>query len=138
MENTPSGGLLCLARQEAEAEELLEKIPKEHRGVLFQRVCKEFHPQEDTRRLERSFAEVWAERNSIAYGPSILHLILSAEESDPRREYVPRNEREWQVAYLVAATIVQWLPTSGGCHFLTEAFRRGDGTFSYTLPQVDE
>lgn len=138
MESTPQDGLSLIAAQEVEMEELLKKIPREHRGVLFERVCKKFHPQENTRRLERSFAEVWAEKNNPSQGSSILRLILSAEESDPRRGSCPKNAREWEVAYLVAATFAQWLPTSIGCHFLNEAFRRGGGTFRYTLPNVDE
>jgi hypothetical protein len=125
-----------MEEQLAQLEELAERIPKEHRGILFERVLKAFHPQENTRRLELGFAETWAERNSPEAGALLLSL-LCADTNDPRAEFIPRSEREWQVAYLAAATIMQWLPTSVGCSFLAEAFRKGGGEFRYTLPNVD-
>ena len=105
-------------------------IPSRHRGVLFTRVLPGHHPQDNTRRLEAGFAEEWSERCK----ESLLERLLCTGENDPRREFVPRTEREWEVAHLVAASVIQWLPTSVGCSFLRSAFRRGGGDFKYRLP----
>jgi len=107
-------------------------IPPRHRGVLFTRVLQGHHPQDNTRCVEAGFAEEWSERNKESH---LLEQLLSrGTESDPRQGFIPRTEREWEVAHLVAATVVQWLPTSGGCSFLRSAFRRGEGDFKYRLP----
>ncbi|GEM_PF-4359173 len=110
-------------------------IPTKHRGVLFTRVLEGHHPQDNTRRLEAGFAEEWSIRNKENH---ILESLLCTDENDPRREFVPRTEREWEVAHLVAATVVQWLPTSIGCSFLHGAFQRGGGGFKYRLPDYEE
>lgn len=60
------------------------------------------------------------------------------DSDDPRVGVHPRTPREWEVAEFVAATIIQWLPTSVGCGFLKEAFTQGGGDVNYTLPEVDE
>lgn len=106
-------------------------IPPRYRGVLFTRVLPEQHPQENTRCVEVGFAKEWSKWNQER---SLLEQLLCTDESDPRRNYVPRNQREWEVAYLVAATIIQWLPTSVGCSFLHSAFKRGGGDLQYRLP----
>lgn len=118
-------------------EEMFEKIPSEHRGIMFRRIFEAFHPQENTRLLERSFAIAWAKENS-GHGSPILPSLLcaSVDDTDTRTGYLPRNEREWQIAYLVAATIIQWLPTTVGCAFLREAFEAGGGKLAYELPKV--
>lgn len=105
-------------------------VPLQHRGVLFKRVLKGHHPQDNTRRLEAGFAEEWSQWNK----ESLLESLLCTDLDDPRREFVPRTPREWEVAHLVAASVIQWLPTSVGCSFLRSAFRRGDGDFKYRLP----
>lgn len=105
-------------------------IPARHRGVLFTRVLEGQHPQENTRMLEAGFAEVWAEKNK----EPLLERLLCTGEDDPQRRFVPQTEREWRVAHMVAATLVQWLPTSVGCSFLRESFKRGGGDFQYRLP----
>ena len=96
-------------------------IPSKHRGVLFIRVLKGHHPQENTRRLEAGFVEEWSIKNNDL---RILESLLCTDKNDSRREFVPRTEREWEVAHLVAATVIQWLPTSVGCSFLRSAFRQ--------------
>lgn len=136
MTTVPSG-LETVAEILVSMEDLCAKIPLEHRGVLFERVLRQFHPQENTRKLELAFAETWAERNDEYRNP-LLCSLLTADDDDARRNCVPQTKREWQVACLVAATIVQWLPTSGGCSFLHEGFKRGGGRFSYELPPTDD
>lgn len=118
-----------------EAELVAEKVPENCRGVLFHRVLKDFHPQENTRRLECAFAETWAEMNN-GEDLSLLCSLLMTDEDDPRRSSLPISGREWEVASVVAATIIQWLPTSVGCGFLRKAFRRGGGSLDYTLPET--
>lgn len=135
-ESAGPSGLQTIARQETELEELFEKIPPEQRGVLFERVLETFHPQENTRRLELAFAAEWASRNDPRRCSPLLERLLDTDESDPRKGFVPMTEREWQVAHLIAATVIQWLPTSGGCAFLHDAFRRGGGKFEYHLPET--
>ena len=107
----------------------------EHRGILFERVFGECHPQKNTSQLEQSFALLWAQKNNES-PPLLQQKLALGDPDDPRREYIPRNLREWNIAYLVAATVIQWLPTAIGCSFLQEAFEKGGGTFKYTLPEV--
>jgi len=134
--DTAPTGQQVIAQQEVELEELGRRIPVEHRGVLFERVLPNLHPQENTRRLELAFAEEWAERNDPRRYRPLLPSLLETHESDPRREFVPRTEREWQVACLVAATVIQWLPTSSGCSLLVSAFERGGGKLNFQLPET--
>ncbi len=115
-------------------ERLRLDIPTDCRGVLFERIFEGNHPQENTRRLEVGFVEEWAEKNKHA----LLQTILSTDSDDPQRKRLPVTAQEWQVAELVAASIIQWLPTSIGCAFLRDAFERGGGKFSYALPLVTE
>lgn len=110
-------------------------IPSQHRGVLFKRVLLKQHPQENTRLVEAGFAEEWSEWNKER---PFLEQILLTDENDPRRGCVPRNLREWEVAHLVAATVIQWLPTSVGCSFLQRAFQRGGGNLQYRLPDWEK
>jgi hypothetical protein len=110
-------------------------IPEQHRGLLFTRVLEGHHPQDNTRLLEAGFAEEWSKLNKDS---RILESLLSAYEDDPRRKSAPKTEREWEVAHLVAATLVQWLPTSVGCCFLRTAFQEGGGDLKYRLPDWKE
>lgn len=110
-------------------------IPKQHRGILFRRVLEGSLIQANTRRVEAGFAEEWSERNKEA---PLLERLLCTGQSDPRQEFIPRTEREWQVAHLVVATVIQWLPTSMGCSFLQSAFQRGGGDFKYRLPDWEQ
>lgn len=130
--NKPSEqGLGKLAQNELELERILALIPEEHRGIRFERVLSSCHPQENTRMLELGFAIEWARANAFR---DQLGSVLAAEVDDPRLNAVPKTVREWEVAQLVAASIIRWLPTSVGCSFLQEAFRRGGGSMSYELP----
>ena len=106
-------------------------VPLRYRGVRFARVLRECHPQGNTSRLEEGFAREWAERNES----SLLERLLCTDENDPQRKFVPQTEREWEVAHLVAATVIQWLPTSIGCNFLRSAFKKGGGDFAYRMPE---
>lgn len=135
--DTDPTGLRVIAQQEIELEELLKRVPTEHRGVLFERVLPNLHPQESTRRLELAYAEEWAEENDPRKHRPLLPSLLETHESDPRREFVPRTEREWQIACLVAATVIQFLPTSGGRSFQVSAFERGGGKLTYRLPETE-
>jgi len=105
-----------------------------NRGVLFSRILPGNHPQENTRLLEASFVEVWVMKNERC----LLEQILATDRSDPSYDKIPKTEREWAVAHMVAASLIQWLPTAVGCSFLHEAFGKGGGTFKYTLPSIDK
>lgn len=109
-------------------------IPARYRGVRFLRILDGQHPQENTRLVEAGFSEMWAEMNKRE---PILERMICAGDDGPRREFVPSNQREWEVAHLVASTLIQWLPTSMGCSFLGEAFEKGGGEFKYRLPDWD-
>lgn len=117
---------------------VLDEIPPQHRGILFERVFSAFHPQENTHRLELAFAQVWAKRNDENEFDSILPSLLYPNGNDSEVPHLPQTEHEWRIACRVAATLVQWLPTSVGCAFLREAFERGGGKFTYELPKIDE
>lgn len=106
-------------------------IPREHRGIRFERIFENNHPQETTRLLEIGFVEEWSQRN----GQGILQHILSTRTENPQSKRLPQTPREWEVAELVAASIIQWLPSATGCSFLDRAFVRGGGKFNYTLPK---
>lgn len=122
-----------LVRNELDLIRILEHIPQEHRGLGFERaVLVGLHPQENTRMLELAFALVWAEYNTGCKYQ--LESMMRGREDDPRIHAAPRTDREWEVASLVAASIIRWLPTSVGCCFLQEAFRRGGGSMGYELP----
>lgn len=136
MNNLPKNGLGTVAQTELDLERLLELIPKEHRGIRFERVMKSFHPQENTSMLELGFAVEWALMNTEFRHQ--LYSILSSDPDDPREYAVPKTRREWEVAELVAASVIRWLPTSVGCSFLKEAFRRGGGSMSYELPDPEK
>jgi hypothetical protein len=73
---------------------------------------------------------LWAEK----YKESLLPGILGNNGEDPQFDRLPKTEREWEVAELVAATLIQWLPTTAGCSFLQHAFDRGGGSMKYKLP----
>ena len=129
-----------IAEQLENLDAVLARIPTEHRGILFERVLESFHTQENTRRLELAFALLWAQRNQENGGNQLVHLLhaqaIAGHAPDPRAEYLPQNEREWKIACLVAATVIQWLPTSVGCGFLRQAFENAGGKFSYELPDT--
>jgi hypothetical protein len=124
-------GLGILAQNLAELEGILALVPVEHRGIRFERVLNNFNPQDSTCMLERGFAIEWAEANKWR---NQLGSILDGEANDPRIDAAPRTPREWEVAQLVAASLIRWLPTSVGCSFLQEAFKRSGGSMSYVLP----
>jgi hypothetical protein len=107
-------------------------IPRDCRGVLFDRIVEGNHPQENTRLLEAAFVEEWAKRSDHCL---LEGFILNTNATDPQVVFLPATVREWQVARLVAASVVQWLATQVGCGFLEAAFKRGGGTLSYTLPE---
>lgn len=136
MNKAPMSGLDVITRNRLELEEILGLVPKEHRGARFERVLNSCHPQENTRMLELGFAIQWALANT-GTGHQ-LYSILNADPDDPRAYAAPKTDREWEVAEYVAATMIRWLPTSIGCCFLQEAFRRGGGSMSYELPDPEK
>lgn len=109
-------------------------IPMESRGVLFERILTGNHPQGNTRILEAAFVKKWAEENARG----LLENILATDPSDDVFDNLPKNQREWDVARVVAASIIQWLPTTVGCCFLEESFQRAGGNLHYELPVVKE
>ena len=129
-----------VAEHKDNTEAVIAQIPEQHRGAMFERVLEAFHPQENTRRLELAFALIWAQRNSEMGGNLLTHVLhgatISGEEPGPHASFLPQNKREWDVACMVAATVVQWLPTSAGCSFMAEAFRKAGGTLNWELPDI--
>ena len=132
MSALPKNGLGVLAYNELELDKILKLVPREHRGIRFERVLSSCHPQENTRMLELGFALAWALENTEHRARLIS--ILNADTEDPRAYAAPKTQRELEVAELVAASVIRWLPTTIGCCFLQEAFRRGGGSMNYTLP----
>lgn len=114
----------------------IEDIPREYRGVLFERVLKGFAPFENRRKLELAFALVWADRNA-ASGDRLLASLLypNGTQEDER---APATAREWEVAHLTAATIMQWLGTPSGFGYLREAIEKNGGHFDCRPPLCDE
>jgi hypothetical protein len=117
--------------------DILKAIPNEHRGILFERVFEQFHPYKDIQLLERSFSLEWAKRNSEAGGELLFNLLYAETINDscehsPQHESLPDTVQEWDTAYLVAATLIQWLPTPAGCSFLRKCFEAGGRTFHAT------
>lgn len=140
MGNFAFDGLGQVAQAELEITNAFETIPQEHRGLRFQRVFSNFNFSAKTSALEMGFAVVWAEQNS-PNGPRhrpLLDSLMDCEADDPMKSRTPQSERDWQVAQLVAATLMQWLPTAIGTSFLEEAFRRGGASLTYTLPEIKD
>jgi hypothetical protein len=131
-----------LSKELDELEKTFKLIPKQHRGVSFLRLFSQFHPYEDVRRVQLALAQVWAERNADPGGHLLTYLLHAAAMNDvetgTRTEFLPGTEREWNVACLVAATIIQWLGSPVGNRFLSEAFQKAGGTLTTTYPKVDE
>jgi hypothetical protein len=118
MSSCPTNALGKITQTELEIIKILEQVPMQHRGLLFERVVKTFHAQATTSMLELGFALEWAEMNRDSRSNPILESLLLPESGDPRKGDTPQNEREWKVANLTASTLVQWLPTSVGTAFL--------------------
>ncbi|MBP6888773.1 MAG: hypothetical protein KBC21_03655 [Candidatus Pacebacteria bacterium] len=116
-----------------ECERLLLDIPIACRGARFERIFPRTTMQDNTRQLEAGFVNLWAEK----YKESLLPGILGNNGEDPQFARLPKTEREWEVAELVAATLIQWLPTTAGCSFLQHAFDRGGGSMKYKLPDEE-
>lgn len=132
MDKLPASGLGALARMELELQRIFELVPTEHRGLRFERVMQNFHPQQNTCMLELGFAIEWALRNTGIQHQ--LYTNLATDSDDPRANAAPKTGRDWEVAELVAATTIRWLATASGCSFLQEAFKRGGGSMNYELP----
>jgi hypothetical protein len=127
-----------ITRIEAELEEILRNIPIEHRGVLFNRICKDFHPQRNTQKLEFAYMMEWAGLNNKDKNRPVLISLLTTDEIHPRRDLFPETEREWLLAQFIAATVIQWLPTTIGMSFQVSAFEKAGGKLNYQLPSDEE
>ena len=131
-----------LSAQQELLENLLEAIPVEHRGIFFERLLPAFNPQENTRKLKVAFSLLWAERNTQTGDSLLTHLLhghtIAGQGPSPQEEFLPQTEREWRIACLVAATLIQWLPTSVGCDFLREGFKRAGGNLMTTPPLPED
>lgn len=127
-----------LDQQQRLLEHLFEVIPEEHRGFFFERLLPAFHPQENTRRLKVTLAILWAQRNSEAGGNLLTHILhghtIAGQGPSAQQEFLPQTEREWKIACLVAATLIQWIPTAVGCGFLREGFERAGGKITIEFP----
>lgn len=127
----------AIVDQKRDIDQQLAAVPEEHRGVMYERTFSYFNPQRNTQELQRALAILWARRNSETEN-LLVHLLhphaKGGQEPDPRQHMTPQNEREWLVAQLVAATVIQWLGTAVGSAFLVEAFKRSGGELHYMLP----
>lgn len=72
MSDIPSNGLGKIAESELEITRILEQVPIQHRGLLFERVVMTFHAQEVTSMLELGFALEWADMNRDSSSSPIL------------------------------------------------------------------
>jgi hypothetical protein len=139
MEPNLYDGRGTLAKAQSELEEMLAKVPLEHRGLLFSRVLTTTgHPI--SRKLERAFAIGWAEMNDDQKTSPILRVKLQPsdyEGQDPssREDCIPANEREWAVAEFAVATFMQWLGSAVGTAFLVRSFQQAGGNLQVTLPE---
>ncbi|MDQ5962915.1 MAG: hypothetical protein QG653_722 [Patescibacteria group bacterium] len=127
-------GQRSFAEMTVDLEELLKRIPEKHRGLLFERVLSTCHPSSSGCALERSLAEYWAYCNRGETG-DLLATLLSPEVDDPRKDRVPKSPREWDVARLTAATLIQWLGSPVGRNFIREAVERAGGKISFQEPE---
>jgi hypothetical protein len=117
----------------------LIRIPQEHQGLSFSRVRPTVGPIEVSRMLELAFAEEWALSNGgRTSGPEVLYSLLSPDPDDAKQDLVPRTGREWLIAQMTAASVIQWLGTSVGTGFLHKAFNRAGGRIEVKYPKVDE
>lgn len=119
---------------------ILAQVPVELRGASFQRTLEGFAMQENTRRIELALAILWAYRNSELGGNLLTHILhgatIAGREPDLQADLLPKSEREWKVANVAAASVIQWLATSVGCAFLQQAFKSAGGKLSYELPDT--
>ena len=131
-DSVPQNGLTKVILAELQAGQTLDQIPQGYRGLRFERLLQTVNSQEATRKLEVAFAILWVEKNTN--GKSLLSSLLATDSEDLRRGAIPEIDREWEVAELVAATLIQWIPTTVGMAFVQEAFQRAGGSLKYTLP----
>lgn len=118
---------------------IIDQIPVNHRGLEFRRAYLKYHESDVSQKLELAFAREWAKRNTSTCSPAVLYSLMAdasnhASDPDPRSHCIPKTEREWEVAELVAATIVQWLGTQNGTSMLIEAFESAGGTLKVGYP----
>ena len=126
-----STGDRVIAADIAEIESLLALIPPAYRGLRFNRLVSTLGATEVTRLLEVSFATTWYEHNR--YDNRFVRLLSPGAE-DQKKGSAPRTEREWEVAELVAATLIQWLATPVGTALFFQAFRAAGGEITHKLP----
>jgi hypothetical protein len=122
------------------ANAVLDQIPPEHRSIEFERLMESVNPQENTRRIQLALALLWANRNAKDSDNLLTHILHGAamhnREPSPRTDYLPKDKREWDVACLVAASLIQWLGTAAGSGFLRQAFRNAGGRLTVELPDT--
>lgn len=117
---------------QAKKDQIFDQILPQFRGLYFERLFAANNPQEPTRRLELASALLWVEKNTHQH--LLFSSLLTADSSNEKRGAIPQTEREWEIAELVAATLMQWIVTQNGTAFLQEAFRRAGGSLTYKLP----
>lgn len=139
LEKKVPSGEETLVRGQEELKGMLTKVPERHRGLQFSRTLSTFAPDPVSLRLERAFAEVWAEHNDEHSSRSVLgRLLISVEEDDLfdllREKCAPETAREWAIAELVASTLMQWIGTTYGENLIKEAYERAGGRIDIVHP----
>ncbi len=116
----------------AEVEEVLSKIPPEHRGLSLERTLNSSAPNDVSRRFELALATQWARLNDPTRNKEMLVSILCRESSS--LQYPNGFRKVKRRDQLVAASVIQWLGTRVGECFLYDAFRDAGGNCSITYP----
>ena len=107
---------------------LAGKVPPRNQGIHFEDLLlADNEMRTDEQRVGRALAVLWARRNAEN---SFLCRLL-ANDTSSRSSEIARTLREWDVAYLTAATIIQWIGTPDGMSFLKEAFASGGGSLEH-------
>jgi hypothetical protein len=86
---------------------------------------------------ERAFAERWDYENNGKCNNrrgALLHLLLASNSGMA----LLRNDREIEVAEVVASTLIQWLGTNIGRGFLEQSLRRAKTEQARLSPKVAE
>lgn len=117
----------------AEVEEVLSRIPPEHRGLSLERTLDSSAPNDVSRRFELALATEWARLNDSSRGKEMLVGILCRESGS--LQYPNGFRRVKRRDQLVAASVIQWLGTRMGECFLRDAFRKAGGDCAITYPQ---
>lgn len=104
--------------------EVLEQVPRQHRGFYFKSLLRSLGHPESIRELMAvmTWAD-WNNHESSKYGLVVESLFLRM--GPPTRQDIGSfSERDWSVAAFAIATAMQWLFTPQGISFLDDVVSR--------------